>query len=78
MGGDNQFDFKIVNVVPNPDGSASYEFEYSDEFAVFFKETTGTEINEENFQDFMTKAIEEKFKEKGASNIIPMTKVLDK
>tara|TARA_B100000809_G_scaffold208580_1_gene211287 strand:+ start:674 stop:910 length:237 start_codon:yes stop_codon:yes gene_type:complete len=78
MGEDNQFDFKVVNVVPNSDGSASYEFEYSDEFADFFKETTGTEINEESFQSFMTKAIKENLKEKDASNIIPMSKILDK
>ncbi|SVC08656.1 uncharacterized protein METZ01_LOCUS261510 [marine metagenome] len=78
MAVDSQFDFKVVNVVPNPDGSASYEFEYSDEFADFFKETTGKEITEESFQEFMTNAIKENLKEKGASNVIPMSKVLDK
>lgn len=78
MGEDNQFDFKVVNVVPNNDGSASYEFEYSDGFADFFKESTGKEITEESFQEFMTNAIKENLKGKGASNVIPMTKLLDK
>ena len=78
MAEDSQFDFKVINVVPNPDGSASYEFEYSDEFADFFKESTGKEITEESFQEFMTNAIKENLKEKDASNVIPMTKLLDK
>jgi benzoyl-CoA reductase/2-hydroxyglutaryl-CoA dehydratase subunit BcrC/BadD/HgdB len=78
MSEDKRFDFKVVNVVPNPDGSASYEFEYSDEFADFFKETTGKEINEESFQKFMTKAIKESLKEKSDSNTIPLSKILDK
>ena len=78
MAEDSQFDFKVINVVPNPDGSASYEFEYSDGFADFFKESTGKEITEESFQEFMTNAIKENLKEKGASNVIPMTKLLDK
>ena len=71
------FDFKIVNVVPNPDGSANYEFEYSDEFADFFEETTGKKITEESFQQFMTDAIKENLKEKDAS-LIDASKVLDK
>lgn len=72
---DGRFDFKVVNCKENPDGSASFEFEYSNEFAKFYKETTGEEVDEEGFQEFMTKALEQL--QKGKSNIIPMKKVFD-
>tara|TARA_B100000287_G_scaffold433680_1_gene495994 strand:- start:1576 stop:1812 length:237 start_codon:yes stop_codon:yes gene_type:complete len=53
----SSFDFKVCNAIQNPDGSVSYEFEYSDEFKDFYEEKTGKELTEEGFQEFVDEVI---------------------
>ena len=52
---DANFDFKVVNAAQHPDGSVTYEFEYSDEFKEFYEKQTGKELDQAGFQEFVDK-----------------------
>ena len=54
---DANFDFKVVNASQHPDGSVTYEFEYSDEFKEFYEKQTGKELDQAGFQEFVDKVI---------------------
>ena len=54
---DAKFDFKVVNAAQHPDGSVTYEFEYSDEFKEFYEKQTGKELDQAGFQEFVDKVI---------------------
>ena len=54
---DANFDFKVVNAAQHPDGSVTYEFEYSDEFKEFYEKQTGKELDQAGFQQFVDKVI---------------------
>ena len=54
---DANFDFKVTNAAQHPDGSVTYEFEYSDEFKDFYEKQTGKGLDQAGFQEFVDKVI---------------------
>jgi hypothetical protein len=58
--------FKIANVIERDDGSISYEFEYDEDFALYYKLETGKKrITKKGISKFILKILEERKKGTG-------------